>query len=83
MKAMGAKVWEAHQVELLYCKEYEKTVMAKDAELKAALAKVTDLEKALQDRDRAITKERYCTLLEAQHLDETFASKCFLLNLPG
>ena len=57
--------------------------MAKDVELKAALAKVTNLEKALQDHDRAITRERHGTLLEAQHLDETFASKCFLWILPG
>ena len=41
----------------------------KDAELKAALAKVAELEKALQERDRTIAQERRGTLLEARHLD--------------
>ena len=49
----------------------------KDAELKAALAKAADLEKALEERDRAIERERHSTLLEAQHLEESFSSKCF------
>ena len=49
----------------------------KDAELKAVLAKVADLEKTLQERDRTIDQERCGTLLEAQHLEVSFSSKCF------
>ena len=37
----------------------------KDAEPKAALPKVADLEKALEERDRTIARERRGTLLEA------------------
>ena len=52
----------------------------KDAERKAALAKAVDLEKALEERDRAIEQERRGTLLEAQHLEESFSSKCFFFG---
>ena len=38
---------------------------------------VVNLEKALQERDRTIDRERRGTLLEAQHLEESFSSKCF------
>ena len=50
-----------------------------------ALAKVADLEKMLQELDRAVARERHGMLLEAQHLEESFSSKCFLLVLllPG
>ena len=51
----------------------------KDAELKATLAKAADLEKALQERDRTIDRGRCGTLLEAQHLEESFSSKCCFL----
>ena len=57
----------------------EKAAKDNDAELKAALATAADLEKALKERDRAIERERRGTLLEAQHLEESFSSKsCFL-----
>ncbi len=61
----------------------EKATNDKDAELKAALAKAADLEKALQERDCAIERERRGTLLEAQHLEESFSSKCFFLSFAG
>ena len=52
---------------------------------KTALAKVIEMEKALQERDRTIAREWRGTLLEAQHLEESFSSKCFppVLSLPG
>ena len=63
------------------CREAaEKAAEDKDAELKAALAKAVDLEKALEERDHAIERERRGTLLEAQHLEESFSSKCFFLS---
>ena len=58
----------------------EKAAEDKDAKLKAALAKAADLEKALEERDRAVKRERRGTLLEAQHLEESFSSKCFFLS---
>ena len=54
----------------------------KDAELKAALAKAANLEKALEERDRAIERERRGMLLEVQHLEES-SSKCFFLSFAG
>lgn len=51
----------------------------KDAEMKAALAKAADLEKALGERDRVMEWEQCGTLLEAQHLEESFTSKCCFL----
>ena len=73
---MAATTAESHRAELLLLKEeHEKATAAKDAELKVAVAKVAELEKALQDRDRAGNRERHGMLLEAHHLDETFASK--------
>nr|XP_045090085.1 tol-Pal system protein TolA-like [Aegilops tauschii subsp. strangulata] len=51
----------------------EKAAEDKDAELKVALAKAADLEKALEERDHAIERERRGTLLEAQHLEESFS----------
>ena len=61
----------------------EKAAEDKDAELKAALAKAADLEKALKERDHAIKRERRGTLLEPQHLEESFSSKCFFLSFAG
>ena len=61
----------------------EKATEDKDAELKAALAKVADLEKTLQEHDRTIARERRGTLLKAQHLEECFSSKCFPWVLPA
>ena len=72
--AEGARQDEARRREAA-----EKAAEDKDAELKAALAKAADLEKALEERDRAIERERRGTLLEAQHLEESFSSKCFFL----
>ena len=57
----------------------EKAAEDKDAELKAALAKAADLEKALEERDCAIEWEQRGTLLEVQHLEESFSSKCCFL----
>ena len=76
LKALGTTMGKAHQAKLQRRQEYEKAAEAKDAELKAALAKVADLEKALPHRDRAGARERHGMLLEVQHLDEIFASKC-------
>ena len=72
--AEEARLDETHRREVA-----EKATEDKDAELKAALAKVADLERALQERDRTIDRERRGTLLEAQHLEESFPSKCFFL----
>ena len=47
------------------------------------LAKVADLEAVLQERGRTIARERRGTLLEAQHLEESFSSKCFPWVLPA
>ena len=66
----------ARQDEARRCEAAEKAVEDKGAELKASLAKAADLEKALKERDRAIERERRGMLLEVQHLDEIFASKC-------
>ena len=76
--AEGARQDEARRREAA-----EKAAEDKDAELKAALAKAADLEKALEERDRAIERERRGTLLEAQHLEESFSSKCFFLSFAG
>ena len=76
--AEGARQDEARRREAA-----EKAAEDKDVELKAALAKVADLEKALEERDRAIERERRGTLLEAQHLEESFSSKCFFLSFAG
>ena len=69
LKVAATIAAEAHQAELL---------RLKDAGVEAADTKVADLEKALQHRDRASTRERHSMFLEAQQLDETFASKCIL-----
>ena len=76
--AEGARQDEARRREAA-----EKAAEDKDAELKAALAKAADLEKALEERDHAIERERRGTLLEAQHLEESFSSKCFFLSFAG
>ena len=57
----------------------EKAAEDKDAELKVSLAKAADLEKALEERDRAIEQERRGALRVAQHLEESFSSKCCFL----
>ena len=44
---------------------------------------MADMEKALRERDRAIERERRGTLLEAQHLEESFSSKCFFMSFAG
>ena len=77
---------ETRQGETRLWEEAVKAAEDKDAELKVALAKVADPEKALEERDRTITRAQRSTLLEAQHLEESFSSKCFplvLLLLPG
>ena len=38
-----------------------------------------DLEKAFGERDRVLERERRGTLLEAQHLEDSFSSKCCFL----
>ena len=85
LKALVATVEESRQGETWRREEAVKAAEDKDAELKAALAKVADLEKALEEHDRTIARERRGTLLEAQHLEESFSSKCFPLVwlLPG
>ena len=86
LREQAATAEGARQDEARRHKASEKATDDKDAELKAALAKAADLEKALQERDCAIERERRGTLLEAQHLEESFSSKCFslvLLLLPG
>ena len=85
LKRLVATVEEPRQGEARRREASEKATEAKDAELKAALAKIAYLEKALQKRDRTIARERHNTLLEAQHLEESFSSKCFplVLLLPG
>ena len=77
LKVLEAAAEEARQAETRRRKESEKAAKDKDAELKMALAKVADLEKALEERDRTIARERRGTLLEAHHLEESFSSKCF------
>ena len=73
------------QAETRHREEAGKAAEDKDAELKEALAKVAELEKALQEHDCTIARERHGTLLEAQHMEESFSSKCFpsVLLLPG
>ena len=85
LKALVAMAEETRQGETQRREEAVKAAEDKDAELKAALAKVADLETVLQERDRTIARERRGTLLEAQHLEESFSSKCFplVLLLPG
>ena len=63
--------------------EAMKAAEDKDAKLKAALAKVTDLKKTLQERDCTIARELRGTLLEVQHLEDSFSSKCSSSILPG
>ena len=83
LKTEATKTVEAHQAELLRLKEeHEKAPATKDDELKAAVDGRAELEKALEAHDRAGNLERQGMLLEAQHLDEVFASKC-LLTSPG
>jgi hypothetical protein len=83
LKEEATKTAEAHQAELLRLKEeHKKAAAAKDGKLKAAVDGRAELEKALEARDRAGNLERQGMLLEAQHLDEVFASKC-LLTSPG
>ena len=77
LKALVATAEETRQGETWRREEAVKAAEDKDAELKAALAKVPDLEKVLEERDRTIPRERRDTLLEAQHLEESFSSKCF------
>ena len=67
---------EARQAESPRREAAEKAAEDKDAELKAALAKAADLEKALRERDRVLEREQRGTLLEVQHLEESFSSKC-------
>ena len=74
--AEGARQDKAHRREAS-----EKAAEEKDAEQKSTLAKVDNLEKALQERDRTIDRERRGMLLEAQHLEESFSSKCFPAGL--
>ena len=83
LKGPWAAAEDALQEETRRREESEKVAEAKDAELKAALANAADLEKALRERDRAIEQERRGTLLEAQHLEESFSSKCFSCVWPG
>ena len=70
---------EARQAEARRHEAAEKAAEDKDAELKVALAKAADLEKALEERDRAMEQEERGTLLEAQYLEESFSSKCCFL----
>ena len=70
---------EARQDKTHRCEEAEKAAEDKDIELKAALAKAANLEKALEERDRIMERERRGRLLEAQHLEESFSSKCCFL----
>nr|XP_040245999.1 uncharacterized protein LOC120964969 [Aegilops tauschii subsp. strangulata] len=77
VKALVATTEETRLGETRLCEEAVKEANDKDAELKAALAKVADLEKALEEHDRTIARERRGTLLEAQHLEESF-SRAFL-----
>ena len=72
--AEGAREDEARHREAA-----DKAAEDKDAELKVALAKAANLEKALEERDRAMEWERHGMLLEAQHLEESFSSKCCFL----
>ena len=74
---------EARQEEARRCEASEKAAEDKDAERKAALSKAANLEKALQECDRTIDRERRGTLLEVQHLEESFSSKCFFLSFAG
>ena len=67
---------EARQAEARRREAAEKAAEEKDPELKAALAKAADLEKALGERDCVLEREQHGTLLEAQHLKESFSSKC-------
>ena len=78
-----AVVEEACQEETRRHEASEMATEDKDAELKAALAKVGDLEKTLQERDRTIYRERRGTLLEAHHLEESFSSKCVSFSSAG
>ena len=57
---------EARQAEARRRETAEKAAEDKDVELKAALAKAADLEKALGEQDRVLGWERRGTLLEAQ-----------------
>ena len=66
---------EARQAEARHREAAKKAAEDKDAELKAALAKAADLEKVLGERDRVLERERRGTLLDAQHLEESFSSK--------
>ena len=83
LKALVAAAEETRQGETHRREEAEKAAEAKDAELKATLAKVAELEKSLQEHDRTLALERRGTLLEAQHLEESFSSKFFPWVLPG
>nr|XP_020158764.1 translation initiation factor IF-2-like [Aegilops tauschii subsp. strangulata] len=73
LKALVATAEETRQGKTRCREEAVKAAEGKDAELKAALAKVADLEKALQERDRTIPRERHGTFLEVQHLEESFS----------
>ena len=79
LKALVAAEEETRQGETRHREEAED----KEAEMKTTLAKVADVEKTLQERDCTISRERRGTLLEAQHLEESFSSKCFPWVLPG
>jgi len=78
LKGLMAATEAACQEEIRRREESEKATEDKDAELKAALANVADLEKMLRERDCTIDRERRGTLLEAQQLEESFSNKCFL-----
>ena len=63
LKALVDTVEETRQGETQLREEAMKAAEDKDAEQKAALAKVADLEKALEELDRTIARERRGTLL--------------------
>ena len=79
LREQATAVEEAHRDETRHREAAEKAAEEKDVELKAALAKAADLEKALRERDRVMERERRGTLLEAQHPEESFSSKCCFL----
>ena len=83
LKAEAVNAVDDHQAELLHLEENEKEATAKDARLKVAIEKDAELEKALEACNCAGDLERHGTLLEAQHLEESFSSKCFSWILPG
>ena len=79
LREQAAAAEEARQDETRRREVAEKAAEDKDVELKEALAKAADLEKALGERDRVMEREGHGTLLEAHHLEESFSSKCCFL----